>query len=126
MVAPPSCPLLLPAGLEEALKDLKGRDNILPKLMAAGSSNTDALFERELKKYDPIKADVARNVQRNGELLLALSRDSQVGGWVGGSCCTLRAGVLVHREQWKCEWIAVRGSLPGLSAVPSLCVAQVC
>eukprot|EP00775_Hariotina_reticulata_P008073 gene8073-8268_t len=76
------------AGLEEALKELKGRDNILPKLMAAGSSNTDALFERELKKYDPIKADVARNVQRNAELLAALSRDSQmfkaafeVGAW---------------------------------------------
>lgn len=44
----------------------------------AGSSNTDALFEREIKKYDAIKADVARNVARNEELLAAVSRDAQV------------------------------------------------
>eukprot|EP00878_Enallax_costatus_P005711 GHUV01005989.1.p1 GENE.GHUV01005989.1~~GHUV01005989.1.p1 ORF type:complete len:726 (+),score=266.47 GHUV01005989.1:1137-3314(+) len=66
------------AGLEEALKDLKAKDNILPKLMSAGSSNTDALFDRELKKYEGIRADVARNVQRNSELLAAITRDAQM------------------------------------------------
>lgn len=66
------------AGLEEALKELKGKDNILPKLMGAGSSSTDALFVKELKKYDAIKDDVARNVARNEELLAAISRDAQV------------------------------------------------
>jgi len=126
MVTPPSCPLLLPAGLEEALKDLKGRDNILPKLMAAGSSNTDALFERELKKYDPIKADVARNVQRNVELLMALSRDSQVGGRVALHITCRGTGAQGYWCTGYSERIAVRGSLPGLSAVPGLCVAQVC
>lgn len=60
---------------------MKAKDNILPKLMAAGSANTDALFERELKKYDAIKADVARNVARNDELLAAISRDAQVRCW---------------------------------------------
>ncbi|WIA15140.1 hypothetical protein OEZ85_001828 [Tetradesmus obliquus] len=65
------------AGLEDRLKELKARDNILPKLMAAGSANTDALFERELKKYDALKADVAANVGRNAELLAAISRDAQ-------------------------------------------------
>jgi hypothetical protein len=46
--------------------------------MHAGSANTDALFDKELKKYDAIKADVARNVARNEELLAAVSRDAQV------------------------------------------------
>jgi hypothetical protein len=50
-----------------------------PPSTHAGSSNTDALFERELKKYEPIQADVARNVSRNEELLAAVSRDAQVG-----------------------------------------------
>jgi hypothetical protein len=66
------------AGLEDRLKELKGRDNILPKLMSAGSANTDALFDRELKKYDTLKSDVAANVGRNEELLAAISRDAQV------------------------------------------------
>lgn len=59
-----------------------------------GSSNTDALFDKELKKYDALKVDVARNVTRNEELLAAVSRDAQVrhraywllagGGWGWG------------------------------------------
>lgn len=70
------CPLLPPsrhleqlstlsaqrAGLEEQLKELKNKDNILPQLMASASANIDALFAQELKKYDTIKADVAANV----------------------------------------------------------------
>jgi hypothetical protein len=47
--------------------------------MSAGSANTDALFDRELKKYDTLRADVAANVGRNAELLAAISRDAQVG-----------------------------------------------
>lgn len=47
-------------------------------LVCAGSANTDALFDKELKKYDAIKADVARNVARNEELLAAVSREAQV------------------------------------------------
>jgi hypothetical protein len=46
--------------------------------MSAGSANTDALFDRELKKYDTLRADVAANVGRNEELLAAISRDAQV------------------------------------------------
>eukprot|EP00879_Flechtneria_rotunda_P013649 GHRR01014259.1.p1 GENE.GHRR01014259.1~~GHRR01014259.1.p1 ORF type:complete len:727 (+),score=319.48 GHRR01014259.1:344-2524(+) len=87
------------AGLEEALKELKAKDNILPKLMAAGSSNTDTLFDRELKKYDEIKADVARNVARNTELLSAITRDAQafkavfeVPAW-RASCEAAAAGI---------------------------------
>lgn len=46
--------------------------------VAPGSSNTDALFDKELKKYDALKVDVARNTTRNEELLAAVSRDAQV------------------------------------------------
>lgn len=88
------------SGLEEALKDLKAKDNILPKLMSAGSSNTDSLFDRELKKYDGIKADVTRNVQRNSELLAAIARDAQVRLIWFASCHSVLPGLLnvvLHR-----------------------------
>jgi hypothetical protein len=59
---------------------------------AAGSSNTDALFDRELKKYDTLKADVAKNVASNSELLAAIARDAQVCAWPhmtrGGHACS--------------------------------------
>lgn len=76
-------------GLEEALKDQKTKDNILPKLMSSSSGNLDNLFNIEIKKYDGLKADVARNVSRNDELLAAIARDAQV--WYGPG---LRAGFL--------------------------------
>jgi programmed cell death 6-interacting protein len=42
------------AGLEEALKVEKNKDNILPRIMAI-SGSYDKLFAEELKKYDPLK-----------------------------------------------------------------------
>lgn len=78
---------LCTSGLEEAVREMKGRDNILPKLMACGSGATDALFERELKKYEPLAADVAANATRNQELLSALTRDAQVCA-VPAACAT--------------------------------------
>lgn len=53
-----------------------------PAPTPTGSAATDALFDKELKKYGPLQADVARNVARNEELLAAVSRDAQVGLWV--------------------------------------------
>ena len=38
----------------QALKDEKGRDNILPRLMAT-SDSSDLLFQEELQKYEPFK-----------------------------------------------------------------------
>ncbi len=38
------------AGLEDALKEMKQSDDILPRLMAAASETADAVFEEELKK----------------------------------------------------------------------------
>lgn len=42
------------ASIEEALKEERNRDNILPKLMAS-SGRSDKIFNDELKKYDELK-----------------------------------------------------------------------
>ena len=46
------------ASIEEALKEERNRDNILPKLMAS-SGRSDNIFAEEIKKYDEHKARVA-------------------------------------------------------------------
>ncbi|GBF94332.1 hypothetical protein Rsub_06954 [Raphidocelis subcapitata] len=86
------------AGIEEALKELKGKDNILPKLMATPSSGYDALFERELAKYSKLRADAAASAARNDEALAALARNAQafrsafeVAAW-RASCDAAAAG----------------------------------
>ena len=42
------------AGLEEALKVEKNRDNILPRIMSS-SGSYDGLFREEIRKYDKLK-----------------------------------------------------------------------
>lgn len=42
------------ASIEEALKEERNRDNILPKLMAS-SGRSDNIFTDEIKKYDELK-----------------------------------------------------------------------
>ena len=42
------------ASIEEALKEERNRDNILPKLMAS-SGRSDNIFVEEIKKYDELK-----------------------------------------------------------------------
>jgi len=56
------------AGLEDMLKEMKRKDDILPKLMATSGSYED-LFKKELGKYDPICQEVARNVEAQEQLL---------------------------------------------------------
>ena len=46
------------AGLEEALKVEKNRDNILPRIMSS-SGNYDSLFREEIRKYDKLKVGYA-------------------------------------------------------------------
>lgn len=48
------------AQIEESLKELKAKDDILPKLMA-GASDYEALFAREIAKYDPLREQTAKN-----------------------------------------------------------------
>lgn len=56
------------AGLEDALKEMKRKDNVLPKLMSSSGSYED-LFKKELAKYDPICLEVSRNVEAQEKLL---------------------------------------------------------
>ncbi|GBF91561.1 hypothetical protein Rsub_04301 [Raphidocelis subcapitata] len=65
------------AGIEEALKELKSKDNILPKLMGTPTSGYDALFEKELAKYSKLREDAAASAARNDEAVKAVARDAQ-------------------------------------------------
>eukprot|EP00250_Pteridium_aquilinum_P008898 c18291_g1_i1 orf=497-3190(+) len=56
------------AGLEDMLKEMKRKDNILPKLMTTSGSYED-LFKRELGKYDKICQEVSKNVEAQEKLL---------------------------------------------------------
>ena len=49
------------AGLEEALKVEKNRDNILPRIMSS-SGNYDGLFREEMRKYDKLKVHGRREI----------------------------------------------------------------
>ncbi|WVZ59474.1 hypothetical protein U9M48_009608 [Paspalum notatum var. saurae] len=52
------------AGLEDMLKEMKRKDDILPKLMAGVGSHDD-LFKKEISKYDHICAEIADNIAQN-------------------------------------------------------------
>ncbi|KAI5065951.1 hypothetical protein GOP47_0018575 [Adiantum capillus-veneris] len=56
------------AGLEDALKEMKRKDNILPKLLSTSGSCED-LFKKELAKYEPVCLEVSKNVQAQERLL---------------------------------------------------------
>lgn len=55
------------AGLEDMLKDMKRKDNILPKLMTTSGSYED-LFKKEMGKYDQVSQEVARNIENQERL----------------------------------------------------------
>ncbi|CAK0747325.1 hypothetical protein CVIRNUC_001757 [Coccomyxa viridis] len=63
------------AALEEALKVEKNKDNILPRIMAV-SGSYDKLFAEELKKYDPLKAQVDENLKKQAELMSVIDRET--------------------------------------------------
>eukprot|EP00899_Mesostigma_viride_P016596 jgi/Mesvir1/24938/Mv16914-RA.2 len=89
------------AGLEEALQEMKQKDNILPRLMST-SESYDALFQQELKKYEPLRSEVSRNISSAQALLRqieaqqeAFVRTYQVAEWKGtqrGQYCAGRRG----------------------------------
>ncbi|KAE9450956.1 hypothetical protein C3L33_17133, partial [Rhododendron williamsianum] len=64
------------AGLEDMLKEMKRKDDILPKLMASTGSYED-LFRKEIMKYDHICEEIAQNIEAQEQLLL------QIQGIVG-------------------------------------------
>lgn len=64
------------AGLEDMLKDMKRKDNILPKLMTTSGSYED-LFKKELGKYDLISQEVGRNVDNQERLLQQIKNQNK-------------------------------------------------
>ena len=86
------------AGIEATAKAIKERDNIMAKVMAAENPGAhEALFERELEKYDEVKAAVASNVSSQADVLGRLRREREafaraydVDGW--------RAASAIHAE----------------------------
>ncbi|KAJ0622912.1 putative protein-tyrosine-phosphatase [Helianthus annuus] len=57
------------AGQEDMLKDMKRKDDILPKLMTSAGSYED-LFRKEIAKYDHICEEISQNLQAQEQLLL--------------------------------------------------------
>ena len=47
-----------PNGVVSLSQAEKGRDNILPKIMASSEGHSE-MFQREIAKYDRLKADIA-------------------------------------------------------------------
>lgn len=64
------------AGLEESLKEMKTKDDILPKLMAS-SDDHDALFAKEIAKYQPIKELVEKNCAAQDQCLASLHQNQE-------------------------------------------------
>ncbi len=60
------------AGLEDRLKDMKLKDNILLKLMSTSGPYHD-LFQKELGKYDTISIEVGSNIEAQEQLLQQIS-----------------------------------------------------
>ncbi|CAK9203308.1 unnamed protein product [Sphagnum jensenii] len=65
------------AGLEDMLKDMKHKDNILPKLMTTSGSYED-LFKKELAKYDQVSVEVSRNVEAQERVLQQIKSQNDV------------------------------------------------
>ncbi|KAM4097257.1 hypothetical protein ACJW30_08G167600 [Castanea mollissima] len=59
------------AGLEDMFKEMKRKDDILPKLMTSTGSYED-LFRKEISKYDRISEDIAHNIEAQNDDFLAI------------------------------------------------------
>ncbi|KAG0476298.1 hypothetical protein HPP92_013139 [Vanilla planifolia] len=59
------------AGLEDMLKEMKRKDDILPKLLAISGSHDD-LFKKEIAKYDSICGEITQNIEAQKQLLLQI------------------------------------------------------
>ncbi|PON71039.1 BRO1- ALIX V-shaped domain containing protein [Trema orientale] len=64
------------AGLEDMLKDMKRKDDILPKLMISTGSHED-LFRKEISKYDHICEEIAQNIDAQEQLLLQIQAQNE-------------------------------------------------
>ncbi|XP_062109971.1 vacuolar-sorting protein BRO1 [Humulus lupulus] len=64
------------AVLEDMLKDMKRKDDILPKLMTSTGSFED-LYRKEIAKYDQICEDIAHNIDAQEQLLLQIQAQNE-------------------------------------------------
>ncbi|XAR52479.1 hypothetical protein NMG60_11020591 [Bertholletia excelsa] len=64
------------AGLEDMLKEMKRKDDILPKLMASTGSYED-LFKKEIIKYDKICEEIAQNIEAQEQMLLQIQAQNE-------------------------------------------------
>ncbi|GAX77401.1 hypothetical protein CEUSTIGMA_g4847.t1 [Chlamydomonas eustigma] len=96
------------AGIEEAIKEMKQKDNVLPKLMATVPQSHEALFASEMKKYDGLEEDVNRNLEFQGKVLteveanaMAFQNIFDVNGWrksCEGAAAGMRESSKTFRE----------------------------
>ncbi|QHO12476.1 uncharacterized protein DS421_15g507230 [Arachis hypogaea] len=59
------------AGLEDMLKEMKRKHDILPKLMTSTGSHED-LFKKEIAKYDHICEEIVQNIKAQEKLLMQI------------------------------------------------------
>ncbi|XP_074309426.1 vacuolar-sorting protein BRO1 [Silene latifolia] len=64
------------AGLEDMLKEMKRKDDILPKLMTCTGSYED-LFKKEISKYDRICEEIAQNLEAQEQLLRQIQAQNE-------------------------------------------------
>ncbi|KAK4373333.1 hypothetical protein RND71_008717 [Anisodus tanguticus] len=64
------------AGLEDMLKEMKRKDDILPKLMTSTGSHED-LFRKEIAKYDHICEEISQNIEAQEQLLLQIQSQNE-------------------------------------------------
>ncbi|KAE8672979.1 sarcoplasmic reticulum histidine-rich calcium-binding protein-like isoform 2 [Hibiscus syriacus] len=69
------------AGLEDMLKEMKRKDDILPKLMTSTGSYED-LFRKEIAKYDYICEEIAQNIEAQEQLLMQIQAQNEEFGAV--------------------------------------------
>uniref|UniRef100_A0A5B7AKC7 Putative ALG-2 interacting protein X-like n=1 Tax=Davidia involucrata TaxID=16924 RepID=A0A5B7AKC7_DAVIN len=64
------------AGLEDMLKEMKKKDDILPKLMTSTGSYED-LFKNEISKYDHMCEEIVQNIEAQEQLLLQIQAQNE-------------------------------------------------
>jgi len=91
--------------LEEELRVVKDKDDILPKVMSAPES-FDALFQAELKKYAPIQDKIQKNAEEQNQALSHLAQTQanflqvyQVDEWMR-ACESAMGGVRRVLDQY--------------------------
>ncbi|KAL9683238.1 hypothetical protein QQ045_015057 [Rhodiola kirilowii] len=64
------------ASLEDMLKDMKNKDDILPKLMSSTGSYED-LFKIEISKYEKISEEIVHNVEAQEQTLMQIKAQNE-------------------------------------------------